>query len=156
MNDSTAGDWDRFVVALARCLAELPSRATLVLAASGNRYAQFVQFDIRLSAELAGNDFLLEPISPASAQRLRELGWTAPNAGRDVDNWSRTLLWPISDRTLVELARGAAIGLHDAMGVRSPAELRAKGWTENPGALDLSVLGVVGRREPPDRSPARG
>ncbi|MEV0357950.1 hypothetical protein AB0H71_18035 [Nocardia sp. NPDC050697] len=156
MNDSTAGDWERFVRALARCLAELPSRATLVIAASGNRYAQFVQFDIRLSAELAGNDFLLEPISPANAQRLRELGWTAPDAARDVENWSRTLLWPISQRTLVRLAEGAAIGLHDAMGVESPADLRASGWTENPGSLDLSVLGVADRREPPDRSHAHG
>ncbi|MFC8044408.1 hypothetical protein [Nocardia sp. NPDC057353] len=156
MTDPTAGEWEQFVRALARCLAELPSRATLVIAASGNRYAQFAQFDIRLSAELAGNDFLLEPISPANAQRLRELGWSAPDAGRDVDNWNRTLLWPISRHTFTELARGAAIGLHDAMGVRSPADLRASGWTDNRGALDLSVLGVPGRREPPDRSPARG
>jgi hypothetical protein len=39
-----------------------------------------------------------------------------------------------------------AIGLHDALGVGAPIELRAMGWTEASGDLDLTVLGSIARR----------
>lgn len=156
MNGSAVDDWERFTQALARCLWELPSRATLVISASGNRYVQFVQFDIRLTAELAGNDFLREPISPANAATLRELGWQEPSPRRDVENWNRSVLWPMSRGTVVEFARSVVFGLREALGVAAPGELRATGWAENNGSLDLTVLGGIGRREPPDRHHARG
>ncbi|WP_306359158.1 hypothetical protein [Nocardia sp. CC227C] len=139
-------EWDGFVQALVRCLAELPSRATLIIAAPGNRYVQFQQFDIKLSAELTGNYYLMEPISDDAAQRLSDLGWNAPVLQREIENWRRSLLWPISHSALVDLARSVAIGLHDALGVGSPTELRATGWTEASGDLDLSVLGSMARR----------
>ncbi|WP_327141189.1 TY-Chap domain-containing protein [Nocardia sp. NBC_01327] len=139
-------DWDAFVQALARCLQELPSRATLVITAAGNRYVQFQQFDIKLSAELTGNYYLAEPIPEAAAQRLRELGWSAPVVRHEIENWRRSLLWPIPPSRLMELARSAAIGLHDALGISSPNELRATGWTEASGDLDLSPLGAIARR----------
>ncbi|MBF6236516.1 Uncharacterised protein [Nocardia otitidiscaviarum] len=139
-------EWDGFVQALVRCLAELPSRATLIIAAPGNRYVQFQQFDIKLSAELTGNYYLTEPISDDAAQRLSDLGWNAPVLQREIENWRRSLLWPIPHSALVDLARSVAIGLHDALGVGSPEELRATGWTEASGDLDLSVLGSMARR----------
>lgn len=139
-------EWDAFVHALARCLSELPSRATLVIAATGNRYVQFQQFDIKLSAELTGNYYLAEPIPEDTAQRLRDLGWTAPVLRREIENWRRSLLWPIPLSRLQELARSVAIGLHDGLGVASPNELRAKGWTEHSEDLDLSALETIVRR----------
>ncbi|MEV6280453.1 hypothetical protein [Nocardia sp. NPDC051832] len=139
-------DWEGFVQALAQCLSELPSRATLIIAAPGNRYVQFVQYDIKLSAELAGNQFLAQPISLDAAETLRDMGWQEPIVRREIDNWHRILFWPLSWNGLVEFARSVAFGLHEALGVGTPEELRAMGWTEASGDLDLTVLGPMVRR----------
>ncbi|MEV0250678.1 hypothetical protein AB0H76_29065 [Nocardia sp. NPDC050712] len=139
-------DWEEFVQALAQCLSELPSRATLIIAAPGNRYVQFVQYDIKLSAELAGNQYLAQPISLDAADHLRDMGWHEPIQRREIDNWHRILFWPLSWSGLVEFARSVAYGLHDALGVAAPDDLRAMGWTEASGDLDLTVLGAVVRR----------
>ncbi len=136
-------DWDVFVHALAGCLAKLPSRATLILAATGNRYVQIQQFDIKLSAELTGDHYLAEPISPAAAHRLREIGWTAPAPQHDIDNWHRILLWPIPLSGLEDLARSVAIGLHEALGVPTPDDLHAAGWSDPSHGLDLSALAAI-------------
>ncbi|MGV9415663.1 TY-Chap domain-containing protein [Nocardia sp. NPDC003693] len=136
-------EWDAFAQALARCLSQLPSRATLVIAATGNRYVQFQQFDIKLSAELTGNYYLAEPIPEAAAQKLRDLGWSAPALRREVENWRRSLLWPISRVRLEELARSVVIGLRDALGIESPDQLRATGWTEASDDLDLSAFDSI-------------
>lgn len=146
MSEPVTTDWERFVQALAHCLSELPSRATLVIAAPGNRYVQFVQYDIKLSAELAGNNYLSNPIPETAARELRALGWHAPVDGHDADNWTRVLFWPIAPNSLLEFARSVAVGLRDALGVPTPAELRAMGWTEASGDLDLTVLGSIARR----------
>lgn len=132
-------DWDVFARRLATFLAGLPSRATLTLVATGNRYVQFQQFDINLSAELTGNYYLSEPISEAAAQLLRDLGWTAPALQREIENWRRTLRWPITRAGFEDLARSAARGLHEALGVGDPGDLRASAWAETT-ALDLSAL----------------
>ncbi|GAB0108607.1 hypothetical protein JMUB6875_76370 [Nocardia sp. JMUB6875] len=142
-------DWDVFVHALAGCLARLPSRATLIFAATGNRYVQIQQFDIKLSAELTGDYYLAEPISAAADRRLREIGWSAPVPQHDIENWRRTLLWPIPRSGLEELARSVAVGLHEALGVPTPDDLCATGWSDSSGDLDLSALGAMARREPP-------
>ncbi|MEU7767979.1 hypothetical protein AB0B25_23055 [Nocardia sp. NPDC049190] len=146
MSEPGTTDWERFVQALAQCLSELPSRATLIIAAPGNRYVQFVQYDIKLSAELAGNHYLTQPIPDAAAQELRELGWREPVLRRDTDNWTRTLFWPISPNGLLEFARSVVVGLRDALGVATPVDLRAMGWTEASGDLDLTALGPIVRR----------
>ncbi|MCM6773431.1 hypothetical protein NDR87_08095 [Nocardia sp. CDC159] len=146
MSDAVAAGWDEFVRALARCLSELPSRATLIIAAPGNRYVQFLQYDIRLTVELAGNHYLAVPISASAERRLRELGWSAPVPAREVENWRRMLFWPISRTGLLQLAGAVAFGLHEALGVESPSDLRAMGWTEASGELDLTVLGPIARR----------
>ncbi|MFG3620207.1 hypothetical protein [Nocardia sp. NPDC047654] len=146
MSEPAAADWERFVQALAHCLSELPSRATLIIAAPGNRYVQFVQYDIKLSAELAGDHYLSDPIPETAAQELRALGWHEPAVRRDADNWTRILFWPISPNGLLEFARSVAVGLRDALGVATPVELRAMGWTEASGDLDLTVLGPIARR----------
>ncbi|MEV6769748.1 hypothetical protein AB0N05_14085 [Nocardia sp. NPDC051030] len=143
---TVTSDWDVFIQALARCLAELPSRATLIIAATGNRYVQFQQFDIKLSAELTGNSYLAQPISEDAAQRLRDLGWVAPTLRNEIENWRRSLLWPIPQSGLVSFARSVAIGLHDALGVASPEELRATGWASTSRDLDLTALGAIARR----------
>ncbi|WP_436838378.1 TY-Chap domain-containing protein [Nocardia xishanensis] len=143
MGEPVTTDWERFVQALARCLAQLPSRATLIIAAPGNRYVQFVQFDIKLSAELAGNRYLAQPMSAAAERMLRELGWRAPVSRLEIDNWQRSLFWPLAEPVLVEFARSVALGLQHALGVRAPSELRAMGWTEASGDLDLTILGLV-------------
>ncbi|AYF77835.1 hypothetical protein D7D52_32980 [Nocardia yunnanensis] len=139
-------DWDAFVSALAGCLAKLPSRATLILAATGNRYVQIQQFDIKLSVELTGNHYLAEPISAAAAKRLQDIGWTSPDPNHDIENWRRFLLWPIARGGLEELARAVAIGLHEVLGVPTPDDLRATGWSDPSHDLDLSALGLRARR----------
>ncbi|WUD67750.1 hypothetical protein OHA40_06365 [Nocardia sp. NBC_00508] len=146
MSEPVTADWEGFVQALARCLSELPSRATLIIAAPGNRFVQFVQFDIKLSAELAGNNYLSRPIPDTAAQELRALGWHEPPPRQDAGNWTRTLFWPIAPNSLLEFARSVAVGLRDALGVAAPVELRAMGWTEASGDLDLTVLGSIGQR----------
>ncbi|MGQ4617289.1 TY-Chap domain-containing protein [Nocardia sp. R7R-8] len=146
MSEPATADWERFVQALAHCLSELPSRATLIIAAPGNRYVQFVQYDIKLSAELAGNHYLSNPIPETAAQELRALGWHEPADRQDADNWTRILFWPIAPSSLLEFARSVAVGLRDALGVAAPVELRAMGWTEASGDLDLTVLGSIARR----------
>ncbi|TQM25869.1 hypothetical protein FB390_6037 [Nocardia bhagyanarayanae] len=145
MSEPVTTDWDRFVQALARCLAQLPSRATLIIAAPGNRYVQFVQYDIKLSAELAGNRYLDRPMSSDAERMLRELGWQEPVSRREIDNWQRSLFWPLADKVLLDFARSVALGLHHALGVHAPTELRAMGWTEASGDLDLTVLGLISK-----------
>ncbi|MBF6165042.1 hypothetical protein IU486_09685 [Streptomyces gardneri] len=146
MRELATADWERFVQALALCLSELPSRATLIIAAPGNRYVQFVQYDIKLSAELAGNHYLSNPIPETAAQELRAQGWHEPAVRHDADNWTRTLFWPIAPNSLVEFASSVAVGLRDALGVAAPADLRAMGWTEASGDLDLTALGSIAHR----------
>lgn len=146
MSEPATADWEQFAQALARCLNELPSRATLIIAAPGNRYVQFLQFDIKLSAELTGNQYLSQPISADAERVLRELGWHEPELRREIDNWHRAMFWPMSWDTLVSFARSVAIGLRDALGVGTPVELSAMGWTEASGDLDLTVLGLIARR----------
>ncbi|QLY33459.1 TY-Chap domain-containing protein [Nocardia huaxiensis] len=141
-------EWDAFIEALATCLADLPSRATLIITASGNRYVQFQQFDIKLSAELTGNYYLAQPISDSAAQRLRDLGWTAPALHREIENWRRTLTWPLPPDALPDLARSAALGLHEALGIDTPGELSAKGWTDHRRPLSLGALSTVTHRDP--------
>ncbi|WP_460718282.1 TY-Chap domain-containing protein [Nocardia heshunensis] len=138
-------DWDVFVHALAGCLAKLPSQATLILAASGNRYAQIQQFDIKLSVELTGDYYLAEPISDAATRRLHDLGWVAPDARRDIENWKLTLYCPIPRSGFEDLARSVAIGLHEALGVVAPEDLHATGWSDPNGHLDLSPLAALTR-----------
>jgi hypothetical protein len=88
----------------------------------------------------------VQPISAAGERLLRELGWDEPMVRREIDNWHRTLWWPLSRNTLVALARSVAIGLHEALGVDTPVELRAMGWTEASGDLNLTALGSIARR----------
>ncbi|MEC3953019.1 hypothetical protein VMT65_08260 [Nocardia sp. CDC153] len=142
-NEQATTDWDVFVHALADCFAKLPSRATLILAATGNRYVQIQQFDIKLTAELTGDYYLAEPISAAADRRLRELGWTPPVPQHDIENWHRTLLWPISRGGLEDLARSVALGLHEALGVPTPDDLRATGWSDMSRELDLTALAAI-------------
>ncbi|MGW4244995.1 TY-Chap domain-containing protein [Nocardia sp. NPDC004722] len=136
-------DWDVFVHALAGCLARLPSRATLILAASGNRYTQIQQFDIKLTIELTGDYYLAEPISDAAAERLQSLGWTAPDARHDIENWQRTLFCPIPRSDFEDLARSITFGLHEALGIPTPDDLHATGWSDPNGHLDLSALAAM-------------
>ncbi|WP_028477393.1 hypothetical protein [Nocardia sp. CNY236] len=146
MSESATAEWERFVQALAHCLSELPSRATLIIAASGNRYVQFVQYDIKLSAELAGSHYLSHPIPADAARELRALGWREPALRLDTENWTKTLFWPIGANNMREFAHSVVVGLRDALGVIAPVDLHAAGWTEASGDLDLTVLGAIARR----------
>ncbi|MFI6218760.1 TY-Chap domain-containing protein [Nocardia brasiliensis] len=137
--ESLPSSWGQFVTALARVLSESPPRCTLIISATGNRFVRLQQFDIQLSAELPGNEHLAEPVPEAAAQRLQQLGWSAPQD--KIENWRRTLIWPIDFREMHSFAHAVAIGLHDALGIGSPDELSVIGWSEAAGDLDLSVLG---------------
>jgi hypothetical protein len=140
----TPHDWDTFTSSLASFLTTLPQGAKIIIDAPGNKYVQFAQGDFELYAEIAGNAFLVEPMSVEDERLLDRIGWSRPlTYGGHLGNWHRTMRWPARSDEYEELVVATTIGLRDALGIESPGELSAYGWVDGPGEVDLSALKPV-------------
>lgn len=137
--------WETFGAELAGFLASLPSGAKLILAAEGNRFAQFAQADTQLDAELTSNFFLADgwKMSADAEFDLRAAGWLPPTGRTSIGNWHRSLSWPASAAEYEALAEAVVAGMVNALHIAGPAELSAAGWVDGPGELDLTRLGLA-------------
>jgi hypothetical protein len=144
--DTQEHDWPDFTNRLASTLVALPVGAKIILLATGNRYTQFAQSDSDLYAEITSGEVLENPPPAESEAVLDNAGWNRPQRyGNHHGNWYRSISWPARSAAYRALADAVTVGLRDALGVRSPAELKVSGWVDgtSAGYLDLSWLKPV-------------
>ncbi|MET9774002.1 hypothetical protein ABZ023_06980 [Streptomyces sp. NPDC006367] len=139
--------WDEFGEGLAEQLSTLATGSVLILRESAptGRYAQFMQDDDRLGAELVG-DHYLEPGVRAGEQGGRliaEAGWQRPEDTVYGHNWQAELPWPSASDAYRRLAAMTVTGLRDGLRITGPKDLVYKAWTRRNRPLQLPLLGLA-------------
>ncbi|MEV6562600.1 hypothetical protein AB0M22_43245 [Nocardia sp. NPDC051756] len=142
--------WDQFAEGLARHLAELPAGAVVKIVESDEsaevaRYAQFLQSEDTLFAEIVGDEWLDSDrgAGEAGARLLIDAGWQQPDETHS-GNWWRDTPWPIDSATYRRIASMVVTGLRDAFRIADPAAFHYEAWNGNAGnrKLDLPLLGL--------------
>lgn len=138
--------WDEFSEGLAEQLASLAAGSVLIIREGRTgRFAQFVQSDQALKAELVG-DHSLDPAlraGEAGSRLITEAGWQPPEDTVYGHNWQTELPWPSASGAYRELARMTVTGLRDGLRIAGPQDLVYEAWDERRGNLDL-VLPLLG------------
>ncbi|MFF3224972.1 hypothetical protein ACFYV7_19425 [Nocardia suismassiliense] len=143
-------DWDQFAEGLAQHLATLPTGAVVKIIESDEsaevpRYAQFLQSDTKLFAEVVGDDWLDSDkgAGEAGARLLAEAGWHQPDDAHS-GNWWFDSAWPIDSAAYQRLATMVVTGLRDAFRVTDLTDFYYEAWNGNAGnrKLDLPLLGI--------------
>ncbi|MGQ4618075.1 TY-Chap domain-containing protein [Nocardia sp. R7R-8] len=140
--------WEDFAAGLAVELATLRAGSIVKVVESGigprRRYAQFLQLDDALSAELVDDEWLDPPLRAGVAGRplIAESGWRERDAGHS--NWWTELAWPSPTTEYRRLADMVVTGLRDGFGIDSPTALAYAAWNERleNRELDLPLLGL--------------
>ncbi|BDU02468.1 TY-Chap domain-containing protein [Nocardia sputorum] len=144
--------WGDLAAGLAAELAALRAGSIVKLVESGTgprrRYAQFLQLDDALAAELVDDEWLaLEARAGAAGRALiAESGWRERDAGHV--NWWTELPWPSPTVDYRRLADMVVTGLRDGFGIHAPTALAYTAWDERSEnrRLELPLLGL--RQEP--------
>jgi hypothetical protein len=144
--------WEDFAAGLAEELAALRAGSIVKLVESGTgprrRYAQFLQLDDALSAELVDDEWLDPALRAGDTGRalIAESGWRERDASHV--NWWTELPWPSSTAGYRRLAGMVVTGLRDGFGIGAPTALAYVAWNERweNRELDLPLLGL--RQEP--------
>lgn len=141
--------WDGFGEALAEELASLSSGSVLIIREAGQtgRYAQFLQSDATVGAELAG-DHHLDPAlraGEAGGRLIVGAGWQPPVDTVYGHNWSAELPWPSPSAAYRELAGMTVTGLRDGLRITGPQALVYEAWDGRRGnrSLTLPLLGLT-------------
>ncbi|MCX5414950.1 hypothetical protein [Streptomyces sp. NBC_00059] len=139
--------WDGFGEGLAEQLTTLATGSVLIISESGptGRYAQFLQSDESLSAELVG-DHYLDPSVRAGEPGCRliaEAGWRQPEDTVHGHNWQAELPWPSPSAAYHRLAAMTVTGLRDALRITSPQTLVYDAWGRENHPLRLPLLGLT-------------
>ncbi|KAF0848244.1 TY-Chap domain-containing protein [Nocardia caishijiensis] len=140
--------WDDVATALAGELAALPAGAIVKLvearAERPSRFAQFLQTDAELTAELIDDDHLAAELRAGRAGNavIRELGWQPRD--RHHENWWTHLPWPAPAADYRRLADMVVAGLRDGFGVATPDSFTYDAWNERRGnsLIELPQLGL--------------
>ncbi|MFJ4840621.1 TY-Chap domain-containing protein [Streptomyces sp. NPDC088746] len=141
--------WDGFSEGLAEQLASLPAGSVLIIRESGQtgRYAQFLQSDERVGAELVGDHHLAPGLraGEAGCRLIAEAGWQLPEDTVYGHNWWSELPWPSSSVSYRELARMTVTGLRDGLRITGPQDLVYEAWEQRRGnrSLTLPLLGLT-------------
>jgi hypothetical protein len=142
--------WEQFAEGLARHLAELPSGAVVKIVESDEsaevpRYAQFLQSDDKLFAEVVGDEWLDEDLGAGTAggRLLADAGWHQPDEDHS-GNWWHDSAWPIDSAGYRQLASMVVTGLRDAFRISDLSAFHYEAWNGNAGnrKLDLPLLGL--------------
>ncbi|MBF6167409.1 hypothetical protein IU486_22010 [Streptomyces gardneri] len=144
--------WGDLAAGLAAELASLRAGSIVKLVetetGARRRYAQFLQLDDALSAELVDDEWLDPALRAGATGRalIADSGWRARDAGHS--NWWAELPWPSSSADYQRLADMVVTGLRDGFGIRAPSVLAYTAWNERleNRKLDLPLLGL--RQEP--------
>ncbi|UGT70011.1 hypothetical protein LTT66_07525 [Nocardia gipuzkoensis] len=144
--------WEDFAAGLAAELAALRAGSIVKLVESETgprrRYAQFLQLDDLLSAELVDDEWLDPALRAGTAGRavIADAGWRERDASHD--NWWTELPWPSPSAGYRRLADMVVTGLRDGFGIDAPTALAYTAWNERSEnrELDLPLLGL--RQEP--------
>ncbi|MCA2210182.1 TY-Chap domain-containing protein [Nocardia rosealba] len=140
--------WDDFAKTLARELAGLPAGAIVKIAESReerpSRFAQFLQTDAELTAELVDDDRLSAELRAGrqGTTVIRELGWQPRD--RYHENWWTRLTWPAPSTDYQRLADMVVGGLRDGFGLATPDSFTYDAWNERRGnsLIELPQLGL--------------
>ncbi|MEW1739869.1 hypothetical protein AB0346_28360 [Nocardia beijingensis] len=144
--------WGDFAAGLAVELAGLRAGSIVKLVESEagprRRYAQFLQLDDALSAELVDDEWLDPALRAGAAGRalIADSGWRERDASHS--NWWAELAWPSPTSEYRRLAGMVVTGLRDGLGIDAPAAMVYAAWNERSAnrKLDLPLLGL--RQEP--------
>ncbi|MGK8485862.1 TY-Chap domain-containing protein [Nocardia asiatica] len=143
--------WEDIAAGLAAELAALSAGSIVKLVESETgprrRYAQFLQLDDVLSAELVDDGWLDPALRAGTAGRavIAAAGWRERDATHG--NWWAELPWPSSSAEYRRLADMVVTGLRDGFGIAAPTALAYTAWNErSANQLDLPLLGL--RQEP--------
>lgn len=144
--------WGDFAAGLAAELAALRAGSIVKLVESDTgprrRYAQFLQLDETLSAELVDDEWLDPALRAGATGRalITAAGWRERDARHS--NWWTELAWPSPTTEYRRLADMVVTGLREGFGIEAPTTLAYAAWNERLGnrELDLPLLGL--RQEP--------
>ncbi|ONI76969.1 hypothetical protein ALI144C_33145 [Actinosynnema sp. ALI-1.44] len=146
--------WGTFAEGLVEELAALPAGAIVKIYEAEfpqdavHRYAQFLQLEDRLCAELVGEEWL-DPTMRAGDAGCRVIagaGWVQPDDNHH-GNWWFDLPWPADTAGYRQLVSMVVTGLRDGLRMANPTMLVYEAWNEREGnsALDLPQLGLAQR-----------
>jgi len=143
--------WDGFRERLAEQLTLLGPESVLIIREGGGtgRYAQFLQSDAGVEAELVG-DHGLDPALRAGEEGSRlivEAGWQPPQDTVYGHNWWAEVPWPSPSDAYRKLAGMTVTGLRDALRVAGPQALVYEAWEGRRGnrPLVLPLLGFAAK-----------
>ncbi|WP_393059915.1 hypothetical protein [Streptomyces sp. LN549] len=139
--------WDGFGERLAEQLTLLSAGSVLIIREGGGtgRYAQFLQSDEGMEAELVG-DHGLDPALRAGEAGYRmivDAGWKPPQDTAYGHNWWAELPWPSPSGAYRNLAGMTVTGLRDGLRITGPEALVYEAWDGRRGNRDL-VLPLLG------------
>lgn len=141
--------WDGLSDGLAEQLASLAAGSVLIISESAQtgRYAQFLQSEDTLAAELVG-DHHLDPAlraGEAGGRLIVEAGWRPPEDTVYGHNWQAELPWPSPSDAYRTLAGMTVTGLRDGLRITGPQALVYEAWDGRRGnrALTLPLLGLA-------------
>ncbi|MFI7365316.1 TY-Chap domain-containing protein [Streptomyces sp. NPDC050149] len=139
--------WDGFGERLAEQLSTLGAGSVLIIREGGGtgRYAQFLQSDEGVEAELVG-DHGLDPAlraGEAGSRLIVEAGWKPPQDTVYGHNWWAELPWPSPSGAYRKLAGMTVTGLRDGLRITGPEALVYEAWDGRRGNRDL-VLPLLG------------
>ncbi|MER6116430.1 hypothetical protein E6R60_14785 [Streptomyces sp. A0642] len=142
-------EWDAFEEGLAEQLSSLGAGSVLIVRETGRtgRYAQFLQSDEGLGAELVG-DHHLDPALRAGetgSRLIAEAGWQPPQDTVYGHNWAVELPWPSPSDAYRALAAMTVTGLRDGLRIAGPQALVYEAWDGRRGnrPLVLPLLGLM-------------
>ncbi|MGK8520575.1 TY-Chap domain-containing protein [Nocardia asteroides] len=141
-------EWGDFAAGLAAELAALRAGSIVKLVefetGPRRRYAQFLQLDDALSAELVDDEWLDPPLRAGAAGRalIADSGWRERDPSHG--NWWAELPWPSHTADYRRLADMVVTGFRDGFGIHAPDALAYTAWNERMDnrALDLPLLGL--------------
>ncbi|MFD4242148.1 hypothetical protein ACFWP3_11195 [Streptomyces sp. NPDC058525] len=141
--------WEGFSEGLAEQLASLTAGSVLIISEGGQtgRYAQFLQSDETVEAELVGDHYLDPALraGEAGCRLIAEAGWRAPQDTVYGHNWRTELPWPSPSDAYRKLAGMTVTGLRDGLRITGPQVLVYEAWDGRRGnrPLALPLLGLT-------------
>ncbi|MFF2087775.1 hypothetical protein ACFVVM_28690 [Nocardia sp. NPDC058176] len=140
--------WTTLADGLAQELAGLPAGAIVTIVESRPdrtaRFAQFVQSEDALAAELVDDDALDVPLRAGDSGTtvIRALGWHERD--RYHENWWLELPWPATSADYRRLADMVVRGFGEGFGLPGPDTFVYDAWNERTGnsPIELPLLGL--------------
>lgn len=134
--------WAAFADGLAAELAGLSAGSIVKIGESRpgrRRYAQFLQSDDSLSAELVDDEWLTPELQAGAEGRaiIAAAGWR--ESDDEHGNWWTELPWPSASADYRHVAEMVVTGFRDGFGLPGPTGLSYEAWNERAGNRPLTL-----------------